>query len=166
MKLVGLPYSYRATAALMALEACGIEHSPDFVEWAEHKTDKILKLNPQGKTPILVTPDGPLYETMAIIRHASRISGKLRGTTPFEHAQVDQWLSWTNGELGATLPIFYYQHMGFELPGMSFKHEDIQRGKEAFLQCLSHLATSLQGRQYLVGNDLTVADIAVACYVY
>ena len=167
MELIGFAESYRTTACLAVLEASGLEYKPTLISFEELKTsERIKKLNPQAKVPILVTPEGPVYETMAIIRHISRLSNKHRGGSPYENALVDQWLSWASSDLSVIYPQFFYQHAGFEGPGISYKPEDIQRGKEAFLQKLSHLATSLQGKKYLVGNDVTIADITVACYVY
>jgi elongation factor 1-gamma len=52
----------------------------------ELKSPEMLKLNPNGKMPILVTPDGPIYESKAMLRHLARLgsSANLYGSSSFE----------------------------------------------------------------------------------
>ncbi len=166
MKLIGFRNSYRVAACAIALDAAGVQFEHDYITMEEVKSEKVTSVNPQGKMPVLTTPEGGIYETIAIVRHAARLGGKLGGETPYEQALVDQWLSWTNSEVAETFGSFLYQSYGYEFPGMSFKPDDIQKGKERFLSKLSHLNTSLQGKQYLVGSSITVADLALAAFIY
>ena len=147
MELIGFPLSYRMTACLMVLEAAQVDHKVQWISFEDLKSERIMKFNPQGKIPILVTPEGPIYESMAIIRHVARVSGKLGGSTPHEEALIDQWLSWTNTEVAPLLASFWYQTAGFALPSISYKAEDITRGKEAFLHALT-LTTISQTRNF------------------
>jgi len=153
-------------ACCVVLDACGVKYEPHWITFEESKSEKILKLNPQGKIPILETPEGPLYETMAIVRHASRVAKKLGGENDYEHALVDQWLSWVNSEVASTLTSFMYQTYGFDLPHMSTKADDIAKGKESFLKQIAHLNTHLEGKKSVVGNNFTVADYAIAVLIY
>jgi elongation factor 1-gamma len=166
MKLYGFPASSRVTAAAVALDACGVQYETQWISFEESKSEKILKLNPQGKIPILETPEGSIYETVAIIRHAARLGKKLGGETDHEQALVDQWLSWLNSEVASTLGHFFYQTLGFDMPHLSFKHDDIAKGKESFLKQLDLLNKHLEGKKAVVGDNYTVADytIAVICY--
>lgn len=166
MKLIGTRFSYRVTACALAFDACGVEYTNEYIEPQEMKTEKLLVHNPQGKIPTAVAPEGPLYETTAIISHAARVSGKLGGGSPYEQALVDQWLSWANSEIAPTFINFYYQTVGYEFPSLSFKPDDIQKGKESFLTKLAHLNSHLQGKQYLVGSSITVADLTMASFIY
>ena len=166
MKLYSFPYGYRTTACAMAFEACGVDLTTELIDLATLKSDKMRKMNPFGKAPILETPEGPVFETTAIVKHAARVSGKLGGADAFEEAQVDQWLSWCNSEFSTLFGGFLYQAYGAEYPGLSFKPEDVAKGREAFVQRLAILNDALSGRKFLVGTGFTVADVCVASYVY
>lgn len=166
MKFHGILGSYRVTACLMVMDACGVECSHEWYSLQDIKEGKLKHLTPTGKSPVLETPEGPLFETMAIIRHTSRVSGKLGGSSEFEQAQIDQWLSWANAELDSTFAQFLYQTWGLQFPGLSYKSEDITKGKEVFLQKLAILNSHLQGRKSVVGSDFTIADYALAGYLY
>lgn len=166
MELIGFPLSYRMTACLMVLEAAQVEHKVQWISFEDLKTEKITKYNPHGKIPILVTPEGAIYESMAIIRHVARVSGKLGGATPLEEALIDQWLSWTNTEVAPLLHSFWYQTIGLAFPSISYKAEDITRGKEAFSHALAILNDHLADKKVLVGNSHTIADFALLPHVY
>ena len=165
MKFHGILGNYRVTACLMALDACGVEYTSEWYNLQDIKEGKLKTLSPTGKSPVLEIPEGPLFETMAILRHISRVSGKLGGANDYEQAQIDQWLSWTNSEIDPTFSQFLYQVWGLELPGLSFKQDDVTKGKEMFLQRLAILNSHLQGKKFVVGNDYTIADYALAGYL-
>ena len=166
MKLYGFSISSRSLAVCVALDACGVQFEPEWIGLEESKSERILKLNPHGKVPILETPEGPIYETVSIIRHAARLGKKLGGETDYERALVDQWLSWLNSEVASTLGQFFYQTLGFEMPNLSYKPDDLTRGKELFFKQMEILNKHLEGKKSVIGSGLTVADytIAVICY--
>lgn len=166
MKFHGILGNYRVTACLMALDGCGVEYTTEWYSLQDIKDGKLKSLSPTGKSPVLETPEGPLCETMAIMRHISRVSGKLGGATDFEQAQVDQWLSWINSEIDPTFSQFLYQAWGLELPGVSFKQDEVTKGKELFLQRLAILNAHLQGKKHVVGTGYTIADYALAGFLF
>lgn len=166
MKLHGFITSNRLAACALVMEACNVNYDVNWVTFEEMKSDQFKKLNPLGKIPVLETPEGPLYETMAIIRHIARISKKNGGASDHEQAQVDQWLSWLNAEVASTLIHFLYQTYGYDLPNMSYKPDDIKRGKDAFLNQMTVLNTHLAGKKSVVGSELTIADYAIVALSY
>jgi hypothetical protein len=52
------------------------------------------------------------------------------------------------------------------MPHLSFKHDDIAKGKETFLKQLEHLNKHLEGKKAVVGADYTVADYTIAVITY
>jgi elongation factor 1-gamma len=60
------------------------------------KSPEYLKKHPLGKVPLLDTPEGPIYESNAILRYLARKQKSLYGSNVFETAQVDQWLDFQN----------------------------------------------------------------------
>lgn len=166
MKLYGFPISGRVAVCSVVLEACGVDHEVQWISMEEAKGEAFLKINPQGKVPALETPEGPISETLAIIRHAARLGGKLGGESVYEQAQVDQWLSWLITELSPVFPQFLYQTYGFEFPGLSTNPTEIKKGREAFVAHLTFLNHQLEGKTALVGSALTIADYAVVASIY
>lgn len=166
MKIYGFPSGYRTTACAMAFEAVGADYTIEILDYAGLKSEKMLKMNPLGKSPILETPEGPVFETIAIVRHASRVSGKFGGADAFENALIDQWLSWCNSEFSALFEGFLYQIWGVDYPGLSFKPEDVNRARELFIQKLGIINDALSGKKFLVGNSYTIADVCIASYIY
>lgn len=164
MKLIGSPVSYRCLACCMVLDACDIKY--DFVSQRDISEEEYKKANPQKKVPVLLTPEGPVYETTAIIKHVARLSGKLGGKDLYEKALIDQWLSWANSEIACTLTTFYYQTCGFLKSELSYKTEDITKGRESFQQKLTILNDHLKGKKFVVGDTLTVADLAILSFIY
>ena len=101
----------------MALDKAGVQYEKVWLTLEELKSEKLLKVNPQGKVPTLETPEGGIYETTAILKHVVRLTGKLGGSTPYEHAQVDQWLSWTDSEISNMGASVIVQLYGLAGPG-------------------------------------------------
>jgi elongation factor 1-gamma len=166
MKLYGFPMSGRVSLCSIVLQACGVDHEVQWVSMEEVKTETFLKLNPQGKIPVLETPEGPIYESLAIVRHAARVGQKLGGESVYEQALVDQWLSWVMTELSIVFPQFLYQTYGFDMPHLTSNLSEIKRAREAFIGHLTFLDQQLEGKSALVGSALTIADYAVVASIY
>lgn len=145
----------------MGLDLAGLDYELNWVPIQDLKSEEFLKINPNGKVPTLETEDGPIFETHAILRYAARRGGKGYGATPYENAQVDQWLDWVNCELQPLAPQFLYQIFGFEFPGLSYEKDGMFKAKAEFLKRISHLNTSLNGKDFIVGSEMTIADVAL-----
>jgi elongation factor 1-gamma len=116
------------------------------------------KINPVGKVPCAETPEGVLFETGAIIRYIARKTNMLYGSSHFENSLVDQWYDHVRNELGsrikvlaALLGILQYQ----------MTQEEFEKGIDDLLEALKVLNDHLKDKQYLVGNQLTLADIVL-----
>jgi elongation factor 1-gamma len=88
----------------------------------EWKSPEHLKRHPLGKVPVLETPEGHIYESLAIVRYLARKAGKMYGSTPAETAQIDQWLEFNNSQLQPYLAAIVYVVFGY-LPSTPEKYE-------------------------------------------
>jgi glutathione S-transferase len=149
----------------MAFEALGLKFENVWLQFEELKTEKLLKINPQGKVPALETPEGNIFETTAILKFAARTAGKCGGETPIEHALVDQWLAWVDAELSSAVGGFIGQVYGI-VQSFGLKAPDTKTLKEHILPKLAFLDGQLKGKHYIVNNKLTVADYSILNYVY
>eukprot|EP01098_Paradermamoeba_levis_P016640 TRINITY_DN907_c0_g1_i2.p1 TRINITY_DN907_c0_g1~~TRINITY_DN907_c0_g1_i2.p1 ORF type:complete len:654 (-),score=231.40 TRINITY_DN907_c0_g1_i2:444-2405(-) len=110
--------------------------------------------------PILVTPDGPIWEANAILRYVGRAgeNSPLYGKTSAQTGQVDQWIDYSLNEVdlpGQSWLLPLQGRIPFDKEGVEVAHSEVKKTLH-FLN--SHLLT----RTYLVGQTITLADIAVA----
>jgi glutathione S-transferase len=126
-------------------------------EEAKSKETKAKVLT--GKFPFLETDHGVLFESGAIASFLAEKSegAKLLGANDFETAQVNQWVDYATGTIYSNLfPIF---RATFGYPGVTSDQytEAVKNIKEN----AKLLNTHLQGKDFLVGSTITVADVVV-----
>lgn len=88
---------------LMTLEEAGAEYDLELVRFMKgaHKSPGYLALNPSGKVPLLITPDGPLPENVAIARYLAGVFPGLlpKPDTPYEDARITADLAFCSATL-------------------------------------------------------------------
>lgn len=88
---------------MMALEEAGADFDVELVRFMRgaHRAPDFLALNPAGKVPVLVTPDGPLTENVAIATYlAGRHPGLLPDLSdPYEAARITSNLAYVSSTL-------------------------------------------------------------------
>ena len=123
------------------------------------KTAEYKKLTVTDKFPLLVTPDGSLQESTAISKYFCGLAGgKLLGSNPVERSQVDQWISFGVTNLGPYLLDIFNGIFGWAPVTANTFNDSVKNIKAA----LKTLNTALEGRDYLVGNQLSLADLTLA----
>jgi glutathione S-transferase len=124
------------------------------------RTPEYLAKFPQGQVPGIELADGrTLAQSNAIIRYLARGS-QLLPDDPFVQAKIDEWLFWEQYSHEPYVAVCRY-HM-FYL-GKSKESRDpmrVERGEKA----LDHMERQLAGRAFLVGDEFTIADIALLAY--
>jgi glutathione S-transferase len=149
MKALGIPYELRQVNIVKG----------------ETRTPAFLAINPNGKIPALVVPGrGPLSESHAIIGYLAEGS-KLVPADPFERALVWQWMCFEQYQLEPGIGT-----VRFWLTSLKKKPEDFgERYQERFQRgadALAVLERGLAGRSWLVGEAVTLADIALFAYTH
>jgi glutathione S-transferase len=124
------------------------------------QTPEFLKLNPAGQIPVLVLDDGrPLAQSNAILRYLARGS-RFLPEDPYQAAKVDEWLFWEQYSHEPTVAVARARVV---YDGQSFAELDpalVARGHKA----LDLMEQALTGRTFLVGDSMTIADIALLPY--
>jgi glutathione S-transferase len=162
LQLYGNPRS-RATRCLWMLEEMGepyqlIEKSTrsDDLQSAEY-----LRLNPNAKIPTLVDGDVVLWESMAINLYlAQKYQGPMHCAGPEVLGLAAQWSFWAVLEM-ETLLLDLLLHRAL-LPEFARDASCAERDELLLGKPLGVLNDVLAGREYLVGNSFTVADLNVA----
>lgn len=161
-KLHVLPGSPRSSACIIALNIAKVDFTVVFQTFASLKEESYLKIHPFGKAPALEGTECNLFESGAIARWAARKSQSLYGANDAEKAQVDQWYDWVRTSLYGKMAAFAYSIYALDVDFLP-KHDE-QSFKQAvteFIDTLKPLDKYLAGKSYLVGNQITIADIVL-----
>lgn len=154
--------SYKAA---LTLTLAGYDWEPAFVDFfnGATRTPEFRRLNVMGEAPVLEEDGQVLSQSGAIMYHVVRRTGKLGGA-PGEAEEVLRWVLWDNHKMSSQAGTTRFL--------MNFLPED-KRPKEviAFMQgrlknALATLEAHLKGRDWIVGDGPTIADLSACGYLY
>jgi glutathione S-transferase len=129
----------------------------------EHKTPAFLAMNPNGKVPVLVDGKTTLWESSAILCYLARKAGSDLWPADDRQFEVLRWLMWDATEFAPQAGTLYFEHIIKARFGRGGPDPvEVQKATEGFLRFAAVLEAHLQGRTYLLGDALSVADFAVA----
>merc|ERR1711981_308161 len=155
------PDNFRAQKAVIAAKYSGAQLTlaKDFVFGETNKSPEFIKKFPLGKVPAFEGSDGVLLtESNAIAYYVG--NDELRGgSDAAARAQVVQWMCMADNEILPAACTWVFPTMGI----MQFNKNATERAKEDVKTALKTLNDHLLTRTFLVGERLSLADIAVAC---
>ncbi|XP_062380035.1 elongation factor 1-gamma [Sardina pilchardus] len=157
------PENWRAFKAQIAAQYSGAKLKvastpPAFSFGQTNRTPAFLNNFPTGKVPAYQGDDGfCLSESNAIAYYLS--SESLRGTSPQTSAQVLQWVSFADNDIVPSASAWVFPTLGI----MQFNKQATEQAKEEVKRLLAYLNQHLNTRTFLVGERVSLADIAVAC---
>jgi glutathione S-transferase len=163
MKLYGFgpTRSLRALWGLRELDA-DFEFVPVNLLAGENRRPEFLALNPAGKVPVLVDGDNVIPESAAIVLYLAEKYPD-RGLLPTglkERAQVYRWVMFAMTELEQ--PLWRISRHTFVLPEDKRVPQDLALAREDFAAMAGVLERHMQGRRFIVGERVTVADCVTA----
>jgi glutathione S-transferase len=128
----------------------------------EHRRPEFLKINPAGKLPVLVDGALVLTESVAIVLYlADKYPGKgLIPTALEQRAQLHRWLLFAATELEQ--PLWRIARHTNLYPEAKWLPDDVVLAREDFKPMAAVLEEHLKGRQFAVGDTVTVADFVLA----
>ena len=135
--------------------------SPINFKEKEHKSTSYLKINPNGKTPTLTDDDFVIWESIAINFYlAETYKTELLGIDNKQHGLVQQWSLWGIGELQPPIIDVFIQLVF--VPEERRNNEVIEKAMAKIPGLLVVLNDALEGKNNLVGDKFTLADLNVA----
>ncbi|HMI82840.1 MAG TPA: glutathione S-transferase family protein [Polyangiaceae bacterium] len=152
----------RLTAAVLGLQL--EEKKLDFAK-GEHKNPEFLALNPNGAVPTLVDGDFVLTESRAIMQYLASKKPE-SGLLPRDaqaQADVTRWQFWDSSHFSPQLGTLAFQKI--LKPMMGIGEPDAAKVEEAlvnFRRFADVLDKRLDGKRYVVGDSMTVADLTLA----
>jgi len=160
------PNGKKISVALEELELPYRAHLVNILEGDQFEPD-FLAISPNNKIPAIVDSDGPggeplsLFESGAILLYLAEKSGRLLPQDARARHEVVAWLMFQMGGVG---PMF-----GQASHFTNYAPERVPYGIERYTKeaerLLGVMDRRLDGRQWLAGDDFSVADIANYCWV-
>ena len=151
----------------IALEELGLPYEAHRVDFGgnEQKSPEFTSLNPNGRIPAMIDPDGPggkpigLFESGAILIYLAEKTGKL---IPADPAARYETLAWVMFQMGGIGPMFGQVGFFHKFAGKDFEDK---RPRDRYLneskRLLGVLEQRLTGRGWIMGDEYTIADIAI-----
>ncbi len=165
LQLYSLPTPNGVKVSIL-LEELGLPYEPHLVSFErnEQTSPEFLSLNPNNKIPAILDPEGPggqplaLFESGAILLYLAEKTGRFLPADPAARYQTIQWLMFQMGGIG---PMF--GQLGFFHKFAGKDYED-KRPRDRYVaeskRLLKVLDQHLQGRDWIMGSDYSIADIA------
>ncbi|WP_299006891.1 glutathione S-transferase N-terminal domain-containing protein [uncultured Caulobacter sp.] len=170
IQLYSLPTPNGVKVSIM-LEETGLPYEPHLIDIGKNETwePEYLSLNPNGKIPAILDPNGPdgkplaLFESGAILVYLADKSGKFLPTDPAARYETLQWVFFQMAAIG---PMF--GQLGFFHKFAGKDYED-KRPRDRYAAESKRLLGVLEGRlanrSWIMGDDYTIADIATLGWV-
>ncbi|MGO4714524.1 glutathione S-transferase N-terminal domain-containing protein [Bradyrhizobium sp. 2TAF24] len=170
LQLYSLPTPNGVKVSIM-LEEIGLPYEPHTIDIGKNETwtPEFLSLNPNGKIPAIIDPNGPggkplgLFESGAILIYLGEKTGKLLTADPAQRYEVLQWVFFQMAGIG---PMFGQVGFFHKFAGKDIADKrPLERYVTESKRLLGVIETRLEGRTWIMGDDYTVADIAMLGWV-
>jgi len=165
LQLYSLPTPNGVKVSIM-LEEIGLPYEVHLVDFGkdDQKTPEFLSLNPNGKIPAILDPNGPgaaplgLFESGAILQYLAEKTGSV---LPSDAARRWQTIQWVHFQMGGIGPMFGQVGFFHKFAGKEFADKrPLERYVAESKRLLGVLEARLAGRQWIMDDDYTIADIA------
>ncbi|OYQ39685.1 glutathione S-transferase [Rhodoferax sp. TH121] len=155
----------------IALEELGLPYEPHLVSFQtnDQLTPEFMSLNPNNKIPAIIDPHGPggqplaLFESGAILIYLAEKTGQLMSKDPAQRYETIQWVMFQMGGIG---PMFGQLGFFHKFAGKDFEDK---RPRDRYVaeskRLLGVLDKHLAGRDWIMGADYSIADIAIFPWV-
>ena len=170
IQLYSLPTPNGVKVSIL-LEETGLPYEPHLVNFAtnDQMSPEFLSLNPNNKIPAIIDPDGPdgkplaLFESGAILLYLANKAGRF---LPADTAGRYETLQWVMFQMGGIGPMFGQLGFFHKFAGKDFEDK---RPRDRYVaeskRLLSVLDVHLAGRDWVMGDEYTIADSAIFPWV-
>jgi len=170
IQLYSLPTPNGVKVSIM-LEELGLPYEPHAINIMKNETwtPEYLSLNPNGKIPAIIDPNGPggkplgLWESGAILLYLAEKTGKFLPSDAAGRYETTQWVFFQMASIG---PMFGQLGYFFKFAGKDIADKrPLERYRDESKRLLGVLETQLNGRHWIMGEDYTIADISMLGWV-
>lgn len=159
------PCTVNCRKVIAGLDLIGIDYDLKHIDYftGQQKSDDFKKINPFATVPALRDGDLVLTESNAILQYAADLkSGSVYPTNLKQRADVNRWLLW---EASAWFPSCYIYLVEYVVKPLLKAEPDqavIDAQAPRFNAIASGLEMTLAKHRFVAGDDVTIADIAIA----
>jgi GSH-dependent disulfide-bond oxidoreductase len=170
LQLYSLPTPNGVKVSIM-LEETGLAYEPHLIDImaGDQATAEFVTLNPNGKIPAIIDPDGPggrplgLFESGAILVYLADKTGQFM---PAEPAARYECLAWLFFQMGAVGPMFGQLGYFHKFAGRQIEDKrPLERYRDEARRLLAVLEARLTDRRWIMGDAYTIADISLLGWV-
>ena len=170
IQLYSLPTPNGVKVSIL-LEELGLPYEPHRVSFDsnDQKTPEFMSLNPYGKIPAIVDPDGPggkplgLFDSGAILLY---LADKTKRFVPLDAAARYETIQWLMFQISGVGPMFGQIGFFHKFAGKDFEDK---RPRDRYVgeakRILDVLNRRLAGKQWMMGDTITIADVAIFPWV-
>ena len=155
----------------IALEELGLDYELHRIDIGKKESwePAFLSLNPNGKIPAIIDPNGPggkplgLFELGAILVYLAEKTGELIPTDPAKRYEALEWVFFQMASVG---PMFGQVGFFHKFAGREIEDKrPLERYCRELQRLLGVLETRLAGRRWMMGDEFTIVDIALIGWV-
>ena len=134
--------------------------------FANTKDSHYLSLNPNSRVPTIIEDDFVLWESNAIVRYLCNnySAGDMAPADPRAYADADRWMDWLQTTVLAPITVIFWGLV--RTPEAERDLAAIEAARESMIPIWKILDERLTGRDYIMGDRLTMADIVLAINCY
>ena len=170
IQLYSLPTPNGVKVSIM-LEEIGLPYEAHLIDIMKNESNspEFLSLNPNGKIPAIIDPEGPggkplgLFESGAILIYLAEKSGKF---LPADAARRYQTIAWLMFQMGGVGPMFGQLGFFHKFAGAAFEDK---RPRDRYAaeskRLLGVMEKHLANRQWIMDDEYTIADISLLGWV-
>jgi len=154
-----------ATRVHWALEELGVPFEKVKIDLSkgEQRKPEFLKLNPNGKVPLMVVEGQPVFESLAMLLYLGETFGVDKGLFPapgLQRLEAFKWMAWGSVSLTEAGSRFM-RNTSQRFPAEQRSGGAAEAARKELDDLLRVLDDGLSGREYLLG-EFSLADCAVA----
>jgi len=169
LKVWGRKTSVNVQKVMWTVGELGLEHERIEAGGPFGRTDtpEYRAMNPNGLVPVLEDNGMAIWESNAIVRYLARAygHGRIEPADPLEIAKADQWMDWTLSSLYPhIISVLFIQHV--RVPAGERDMALIDASAKQAGEKLAILDQQLTGKSFIVGEQLTIADLAAGVLMY
>ncbi|PZU55753.1 MAG: glutathione S-transferase [Brevundimonas sp.] len=157
------------------LEEIGLPYEPHFVDITKNETwgPEFLSLNPNGKIPAILDPNGPdgrplaLFESGAILLYLAEKTGRLLSTDPAERYQTIQWVMFQMAAIGPMFGQlgFFHRFAGKDYEDKRPRDRYVAESRRLLGVLNDRLANDAGTPRDWIMGDYSIADVAALGWV-
>ena len=168
LKIWGRSNSVNVQKAMWCIGELGLVHEriEAGMSYGKNNEDWYLEMNPNGRVPVIDDDGFILWESNAVVRYlsAKHSMGHLCPDSLQARADCDRWMDWQQTTLGPPMTTAFWNLV--RTPPDQRDRAVIDKAVEQSAQTFAILDRHLAGRDYMLGDELSMADIPVGAMVY